>query len=272
MGGHTSCVSIAHDDGPACLLLDAGTGITRTQPSLGAGPFRGTVILGHLHWDHVIGLPFFEAGDREDARVDLLLPAQGQPAESLLARLMSPPLFPITPSQLRGTWTFDTYDEGHRDCEGFAVRALEIPHGGGRTMGLRVSDGTHVLAYLSDHAPQFLGPGRQGVGELHRNALELAAGADLLIHDAQYTAAELARRGNFGHAAAEYAVLLAREAGVRGLLLSHHDPARTDAEVVALTAAAQAWGRPGLTVGFAREDLVLDLSSEHALRSIVPAS
>jgi ribonuclease BN (tRNA processing enzyme) len=104
-------------------------------------------------------------------------------------------------------------------------------------MGLRISDGTSTLAYLSDHAPQDLGPGPDGTGALHPAALELADGVDLLIHDAQYTAEELPTRGSFGHAAAEYAVLLAREAGAEKLLLFHHDPARTDDEVEALAAA-----------------------------------
>ena len=73
-GGHTSCVALSHDDGASpsrpTLLLDAGTGLRRLPELLGDRPFRGTVLLTHLHWDHVQGLPFFRAGDRDDARVD----------------------------------------------------------------------------------------------------------------------------------------------------------------------------------------------------------
>ena len=76
-GGHTSCVAIAHDDAPApALVLDAGTGLRQVTALLGGRPFAGTILLTHLHWDHVHGLPFFRAGDREDARVSLLLPVQ----------------------------------------------------------------------------------------------------------------------------------------------------------------------------------------------------
>ena len=80
--------------GQPTLLLDAGTGLRRLAGLLGDTPFRGTLLLTHLHWDHVQGLPFFRAGDREDAQVDLLLPDQGDDtdAEALLARMMSPPV------------------------------------------------------------------------------------------------------------------------------------------------------------------------------------
>ena len=77
-GGQTSCVAIAHDDGPPRLLLDAGTGLRPATALLRGGPFTGTILLTHLHWDHVHGLPFFAAGDRPDARVTLLLPEQAE--------------------------------------------------------------------------------------------------------------------------------------------------------------------------------------------------
>jgi phosphoribosyl 1,2-cyclic phosphodiesterase len=166
--------------------------------------------------------------------VQVLLPEQGIPAGEVLDRLMGPPLFPITTEHLRGSWTFGNYDEGWFDVRGFRILAREVPHKGGRTMGLRVEYGASSLAYLPDHAPQDLGHGARGLGVLHEAALELAAGVDLLVHDAQYTALELPRRGAFGHAAAEYAVDLAVAAGARRVALFHHDPARTDAEVAAI--------------------------------------
>ena len=107
-GGHTSCVAVTHDGAAApTLILDAGTGVRRVTALLAGQPFTGTILLTHLHWDHVQGLPFFRAGDRDDARVTLLLPDQqdGTGAEEVLARAMSPPHFPIRPSELRGRWS-----------------------------------------------------------------------------------------------------------------------------------------------------------------------
>ncbi len=235
VGGNTSCVAISHDEDPTpSLVLDAGTGLRTLARLLDGSAFHGSLILGHCHWDHVIGLAFFSAGDRIDSRVRVLLPEQGTPAEELLERMMSPPLFPILPSNLRGDWTFETYDEGIFDLEGFQMMAREIPHKGGRTMGLRISDGRSSIAYLSDHAPRNIGPGVDGLGEIHQAALDLVDGVDVLIHDAQYADNELDDRADWGHSAANYAVTLGHECGVGRILLFHHDPSRTDDQVFGL--------------------------------------
>jgi phosphoribosyl 1,2-cyclic phosphodiesterase len=230
-GGHTSCVAIAADRGAVpTLILDAGTGVRNVTPLLEGKAFSGTILLTHLHWDHVQGLPFFQGGDRDDARVVLLLPGQddGASAEQVLARAMSPPHFPIRPGDLRGDWTFAEIGPGHRDAEGFSVEVREIPHKGGRTLGYRVSDGRCVVAYVTDHCPTALGPGPEGWGEYHASALELAAGADVLVHDAHLLASEVEAEASFGHACADYAVELARRAGARRVVLFHHRPDRTD--------------------------------------------
>jgi phosphoribosyl 1,2-cyclic phosphodiesterase len=230
-GGHTSCVALAHNGaaGPT-LVLDAGTGLRRVTALLDGQPFSGTILLTHLHWDHVHGLPFFAAGDRDGSRAALLLPAQpdGTPAADVLARGMSPPHFPIGPDGLRGDWSFGTIEPGLLKAEDFTVEAREIPHKGGRTFGYRVSDGHSTIAYLPDHCPTVFGPGPDGWGEFHQAALDLAAGADLLIHDAFLLAPELAAQAHFGHAAAEYAAELGRRAGARQVMLAHHRPDRTD--------------------------------------------
>jgi len=234
VGGHTSCVAIGEDGEPPSLVLDAGTGLRNLTRVLGGDAFRGTLILGHLHWDHVMGLPFFAAGDRHDAEVHLMLPEQGLDPIDVLQRMMAPPLFPITPLDLRGQWTFATYGEGKFDAGPFSVLAREIPHKGGRTMGLRISDGRTSIAYLSDHSPHDIGPGADGLGDLHPAAVELVADVDLLIHDAQYTTAELPARSTWGHAAAQYCVTLAKHCNAKRVVLYHHDPTRTDQQVHSL--------------------------------------
>lgn len=238
-GGHTSCVAVAHDDRDVALLLDAGTGIRTVAALLDGRPFTGSILLGHLHWDHTQGLPFFPAGDRPDARVDLYLPAQDGDAEAVLSRALSPPHFPIRPDQLRGRWRFGELDEGRLQLEGFDVLVREIPHKGGRTFGYRVSDGRTSIAYLSDHHPVSLGPGPAGYGPYHEAACALAAGVDLLLHDAQYVADEWTQRSGFGHSTVDYAVGLAEAAHVGQLVLFHHDPGRTDAQIDELTARAR---------------------------------
>ena len=233
-GGHTSCIAVSTDDAPPRLVIDAGTGIRALSDVLGGRPFEGTLLLSHLHWDHTQGLPFCAACDRPDACVDVRIPAAGDDARAILARAMSPPHFPIGPEQLRGRWSFSGLEAGDHEIGGFGVLGRDIPHKGGRTFGFRITDGSATVAYMSDHGPIALGPGPEGLGEYHAAALELAADADVLIHDAQYTAAELADRRGYGHSAAEYAVGLARAACARRVVLFHHDPARTDPEIDAI--------------------------------------
>jgi phosphoribosyl 1,2-cyclic phosphodiesterase len=236
-GGHTSSVALAHDAERPSLVIDAGTGLRRVTKLLGDAPFQGTIVLSHLHWDHVHGLPFFQGGARKGHRVDVLLPAIDGDAEGTLARGMSPPHFPVGPTELGEGWTFAPLEEGPLRLEGFDVTVREIPHKGGRTFGFRVADDSGSLAYLSDHFPLGAGPGPDGLGAHHDAAVDLARDVDVLVHDAQFLAAQFPGVTHLGHAAIEYAVSLAVVARARSLLLFHHAPDRTDDELDAIVAA-----------------------------------
>lgn len=236
-GGDTSCVALASAEGAAPdLLLDAGTGLRHLPRLLGGEPFRGTILLGHLHWDHTHGLPFCRAVDHPDAEVDLLLPAQGVDAEALLARALGPPHFPIGPDGLLGRWRFRSLDEGQHDIGGWQVTAREVPHTAGRTFGYRVSRGGDTVTYVSDHHPGALGPGPDGLGSRHAALRELADEAGLLLHDAQYTRDEYAARFDYGHSTIDYAMAVGDELGVGRVGLFHHDPGRRDDELDVLAA------------------------------------
>jgi len=237
-GGNTSCIAVARDGDAPSLLLDAGTGLRGLGALLGEGPFHGTLLFGHLHWDHTQGLPFSRAVDNDGAEVRVCIPEQGDGDEAIdvLRRAMSPPHFPIGPEGLQGSWSFESVAPGEHHIGGFDVLALEIPHKGGRTFGYRVSDGHGSIAYLSDHGPAALGPGPDGWGPYHEAARALAADVDVLIHDAQHTAEELPSRAGWGHSAADYPVRLAELAGARSVLLFHHDPTRTDDDLDAIVA------------------------------------
>ena len=237
-GGHTSCVAIAHDGEAPSVLLDAGTGIRRTSSLMGGAPFRGSILLTHLHWDHVHGLPFCDATDRIDSRVTLFVPDQldGSDPLEVLSRGMSPPHFPVRADELRGDWSFDALSASSLEIEGFRVLVEEVPHKGGRTYGFRVSDRTGTVVYMPDHCPSALGPGPDGLGEYHQAAMSLCEGADVLVHDAQLVREELAAEAYFGHAAVEYAVELARRAEVAHVVPFHHKQSRTDDELDAIAA------------------------------------
>jgi ribonuclease BN (tRNA processing enzyme) len=247
---------LARDGQRPKLVLDAGTGLHNLSRILAGQPFRGTILLGHLHWDHTHGLPFFSAGDRPDSRVRILLPAQDSNPEELMARAMSPPHFPVTVGELKGDWRLSALETGRHVIESFDVLVMEVPHKGGRTFGFRVSDGSATVAYLSDHHPIQLGPGPEGHGEYHETAYSLCEGADLVIHDAQYTVKEFPSRATFGHSTIDYAIGLAEVAGAKRVLLFHHDPRRTDDELDEIVGGVS---NGGIVVEAAIEGRVLEL-------------
>ncbi|MEV1173125.1 MBL fold metallo-hydrolase [Nonomuraea sp. NPDC049784] len=217
-GGHTSCVAVLPDDSDVPrLVLDAGTGLQGLAALLAGRAYDGSIILTHLHWDHVQGLPFCPPLDQAESRVDLYLPAP-EPLVTL-TRLMSPPYFPITPSGLHGRWRFLPSADGL--VEGYEVRVAEIVHKGGTTHGIRVEGDGKSLAYLPDHSPQLGSPAAE----------ELAAGVDVLLHDGQFRPAEQALADCYGHATIPDALAFANRCGARRVVLTHHAPNRTDDEL-----------------------------------------
>ena len=247
-GGHTSCVAVSTDSATEPqLVLDAGTGIRMLTPLLAPNAFTGSILISHLHWDHVQGIPFFAAGDRPDARADVFVPADGGlSGRDLVARFMSPPSFPITPEGLKGAWSFTAVETEGFTTEGFDVMPFEVSHKGGRTYGYRVSDGSGAIAYVPDHAPA------AGVDDAAREAMH---GVDVLIHDAQFLDHERPRAVDYGHATIDEALALADEVHARSLVLFHHGPIRTD---VALDEISAEFGRGGFAVT-AHEGMTIDV-------------
>ena len=225
-GGQTSCV--AHRPrrraSAAGSSWDAGTGLRPATVAAGAAGRSPARSCSRTDWDHVHGLPFFAAGDRPDARVTLLLPEQGSTgqggtgqggtgqggpasAEAVLARGMSPPHFPITPGELRGSVAFGFLTPGRDQGRGLhggggprsRTRAAG-PSGTGSATGIRCWPTRPTTAPLT-------GAGPEGWGEYHPAALALAAvGRTRSIHDAFLLPQELAAQAFLGHAAADYAV------------------------------------------------------------------
>ena len=224
IGGHTSCVAISAANELPTLLLDAGTGIQTLSGAFDGAPFVGTILLTHLHWDHMQGIPFFPPADNDDAYVVVGQPAQGDPYE-VLSRQMSPPSFPIMPDGLRGAWNFVALESGKHDFGVFTVLARDVVHKGGRTFGYRVTHDDASFAYV----PDALDANDDAI-------LELATDVDLLVRGAPFVSAERERADLFGHGTVEHAVDMAQRANAGRLIITHHAPTRVDAEVEAIAA------------------------------------
>jgi ribonuclease BN (tRNA processing enzyme) len=219
-------------------------------------PFRGHCLLSHLHWDHVQGLPFFTPLLQSGACLDVYAPSQpaGQSVFEVMAGTIRPPLFPVTLDELPGDIRFHDVGDSEFTLGELQIVSRFIPHIG-PTCGYRITWRGHTVSYLSDHQQPI--DGSFGVTD---GALELCRGADVLIHDSQYTPDDFALKPDWGHCTIDYAVWLAAEAGVRTLVMFHHDPLHDDDRLDSLTAAAAMCGRAmGVEVVAAYEGLRLVL-------------
>lgn len=237
-GGNTACVEVRGEDG-TLVVLDAGTGIQRLGVEVEGGMGRIDILLTHLHMDHIQGLGFFAPIFRRGCEIHVW----GPPSPTLdlrtrLTRYLSPPLFPIRLRDLRANFEFHDAPLEPFRIGSLTIDADEVIHPGA-TLGYRISQNGRSLAYLSDHEPA-LGGGPLPADPAWISGLRLARGADLLIHDAQYTPEERAQRLGWGHSSIPEAVAFGQLAEVGRLVLFHHDPARTDDELDRLTASAAA--------------------------------
>ncbi|GAC1410097.1 MAG: MBL fold metallo-hydrolase [Actinomycetota bacterium] len=233
-GGNTSCVEVRLDDG-SLVVLDAGTGI-RTL-GLQEMPSRIHLLLTHLHLDHLEGLGFFSALWRRD--VEIIVYGPSSPLKSLEHRIeayLSPPLFPVHLSDVPSRLTFRDAPEGEWSIGSAKLFSQHISHSG-PTVGYRISEGDKSLAYMPDHEP-FRG-GVRDVDPAWLSGHAVAHGVDILLHDAQYTEIEYPSRVGWGHSAIDQVVAFARAAKVSKLMLFHHDPLHTDADLDSQLARAR---------------------------------
>jgi phosphoribosyl 1,2-cyclic phosphodiesterase len=225
-GGDTSCIEVQGDDG-TLLVLDAGTGIRRLGAILGSEVTRLDLLLTHLHMDHIQGLGFFEPLNRPSQEVHIWgPPSTTMDLRSRLARYFSPPLFPVRLRDLPCRLILHDVPLGCFEIGGLQIAAALVLHPG-PTVGYRITDRGASLAYLPDHEPA-LGVAKFPGDPDWMSGFELAAGVDLLIHDAQYTPAEYLTHVGWGHSTLPQAIAFATRAAVKRLVPFHHDPAHGD--------------------------------------------
>ena len=258
-GGNTSCVSV-EADGSRPLLLDLGSGLRYFGHSYAADDspaLDAVALVSHLHWDHIQGLPFFSPMLRRGARMSIYGPRQddGSRFSDALHRAVSPPVFPVSIGDFPVCVDIHDVERDDLDIDGYTILARPVPHIGA-TVGYRIEHGGVVIAYIPDHQqPPEWSPSPDHPPVVNDDIRRIIDGADLLIHDSQYTRHELSVKAHWGHCTPEYAVAIARACGAKRLALFHHDPERTDDELDARSACSP----PGLEVFVAREGMSISL-------------
>jgi phosphoribosyl 1,2-cyclic phosphodiesterase len=241
-GGNTPCVEV-RTRGGGLIILDCGSGIRELGNWLLSHdkmPLTGYIFLTHAHWDHVQGFPFFAPAFIPGNRLRIFGPENLElRLEAALAGQMEFQYFPITLEKMEATIELAEIRPGRHSFEDFTVQAVEVHHTT-PCLAYRIESGGASVVYASDVEPghdgdySALGRGFPGSSASDLRLLELARGADLLIHDAQYVLEDFPRKKGWGHSPCEFATHLGLAAGARRLALFHHDPAHEDPEIDAM--------------------------------------
>lgn len=254
VGGNTPCVEIV--GGATRLVLDAGSGLRALGDArMAEGQFKRTdLLLSHVHWDHVMGLPFYTPLYVPGSEVHIASGPLGAPLRELLHRQMSAPMFPVDLSAIGSTLTTRELDPDAVHSFGeLSVRMLRVSHPD-PCFAFRIEHRGRAVVYATDVEHEAVPAD---------DLVAFVRDADLLIYDAQYTPDEYegrkgpSRRG-WGHSTYEAGAALANAGDVRTLALFHHDPRRTDDAVAELSRLARALF-PSTIV--AREGLSVSLRS-----------
>jgi phosphoribosyl 1,2-cyclic phosphodiesterase len=228
-GGHTTSFALTAP-GASPVLIDAGSGLIEAD----AGASDYLVLFTHFHWDHISGLPFFAPMYAADARFAFLgRGAEGLSVEQALEGALRPPWFPIALHEMGAAKRFANLPPEEPLTAGpFTIAHTELQHPGGVTAYRITASGTSIVIATDVES---------GDPVFDERLIAFAAGADVLIHDAQYTPEEYeAKHRGWGHSTWRDATRAASAAGVRRLLLTSHDPRRTDDAVDAIVARARA--------------------------------
>jgi CheY-like chemotaxis protein len=233
-GGNTSCVEVQADDG-ARLVLDCGTGARELGNHLvSSGQVsNGYLLIGHTHWDHIQGFPFFSPLFMPDNVWEIYAPGgRVRQIEASLAGQMAYEYFPITLDAMQADVRLHDLTEGYFELGSICVTTHYLNHPA-LTLGYRIEVDGIILVYATDYEPHSLyplnaAPAAIPVHHEDRRHLRFIEGADLLIHDAQYVLGEFPDKAGWGHSPMERVVDYAMLAQVGQLALFHHDPDRHD--------------------------------------------
>jgi phosphoribosyl 1,2-cyclic phosphodiesterase len=223
-GGNTSCVEVLA--GENRYVFDCGTGLRalgqQLQRESQGTPVRAHIFVSHFHWDHIQGIPFFgPLYENPESCFSFHSSSRSRTLKRVMEEQMAAPYFPVDMTEMKSQRGFYNLEQGRVPLEDVMVEAMWLNHPQG-CMGYRLETKDGVLVYATDNEP--------GDPLFDKNVRKLAAGADVLIYDAQYLPEEYeARKRGWGHSHWREAINVVMESGAKELVLFHHDPDHDDA-------------------------------------------
>jgi len=237
-GGNTTCLEITLASGKV-IIIDAGTGIRPLGDKLSAESEALDVhlLITHIHWDHVLGFPYF--GPLYKSSTNLKIDGYQTCMNGLKSTFdnkMGDGFFPVKFADLKAKIThLEKLHHGDLEVDGVVISAAPLHHPQGG-FAFRFKEGKKIFVFMTDNELRQ----DRWRGRTPKDYVKFCKGADILVHDCQYTVGEIEERRGWGHSDYGAAFAMADKAEVERLILTHHDPARTDLEVTELTAECKA--------------------------------
>ena len=258
-GGNTTCVEIRSGD--EIILLDGGTGLRELGLALMAEfkkkPLNLTLLISHTHWDHIQGLPFFAPIYNSRCRLRILgCEGARNNLVTALTGQMESTYFPVPFSKLPSNIEIEELRDFNFAIGSVLLRAMRANHPG-VAVGYQLLSPDGLICFFPDTEPR---PGGDD-----RDMIEFIRDADVLIFDSQYDRAEYAKHTGWGHGCVDDSVALALKAGVKKLVLFHHDPYHDDKKIDAFLKHARALVKKKkgkLKVEAAREGMTIQLGGK----------
>lgn len=222
-GGNTTCVEVRYDD--ALLVIDAGTGIRPLGITL-AKEKKIDLFLTHMHWDHLIGLPFFDPLFLEGVEITIWAPrGPFRSCKELLADMLSPEFFPVDLGHMRSQIEFKTLEERKPFKIGPLTLECHATRHPGLTYCFKIITPHETIGYVSDNEINL---------EAQESFINFHRGCDIFVHEAQYSPKEYVHKTGWGHSSINETIALVKEIRPKKWLVTHHDPKHTDNDLKTL--------------------------------------